>query len=113
MSMWSSIADQIASETGRPFSVRRQRSVGGGCINSAVLLEGKEGLLFVKLNPNAGAEMFAAELAGLREIIDSRTVRAPTPICCGSVITSYSIHYTKLYEGSTVCRSVSKASIQT
>ena len=84
MPMWSSIADQIACETGRPFSVRRQRSVGGGCINSAVLLEGKEGLFFVKLNPSAGAEMFAAELAGLREIIDSRTVRAPSPICCGS-----------------------------
>lgn len=84
MSMWSSIADQIASETGRPFSVRRQRSVGGGCINSAVLLEGKEGMYFVKLNPSAGAEMFAAELAGLREIINSHTVRAPTPICWGN-----------------------------
>jgi protein-ribulosamine 3-kinase len=84
MSMWSSIADQIAAETGRPFSVRRERSVGGGCINSAVVLEGREGQFFVKLNPSAGAEMFAAELAGLREIIDSHTVRAPTPICCGS-----------------------------
>ena len=84
MSMWSSIADQIAAETGRPFNVRRERSVGGGCINSAAVLEGKEGQFFVKVNPNAGAEMFAAELAGLREIIDSHTVRAPTPICCGS-----------------------------
>lgn len=84
MSMWSSIADQIAAETGRPFNVRRERSVGGGCINSAAVLEGKEGQFFVKLNPNAGAEMFAAELAGLHEIIDSHTVRAPTPICCGS-----------------------------
>ena len=84
MSMWSGIADHIASETGRPFSVRRQRSVGGGCINSAVLLEGKEDLFFVKLNPNAGVEMFAAELAGLREIINSHTVRAPAPICYGS-----------------------------
>jgi protein-ribulosamine 3-kinase len=84
MSMWSSIAEQIAAETGRPFNVRRQRSVGGGCISSAAVLEGKEGQFFVKLNPNAGVEMFAAELAGLREIIDSHTVRAPAPICCGS-----------------------------
>lgn len=81
--MWSSIADHIASETGRPFSVRRQRSVGGGCINSAVVLEGKQGQFFVKLNQAARAEMFAAELEGLREILDSRTVPAPAPICCG------------------------------
>ena len=84
MSLWSEIASHIAAETGTSFHVRRQRSVGGGCINSAAILEGSEGQFFVKLNQAAKTEMFSAELEGLREIQQSRTLRVPTPICCGN-----------------------------
>jgi fructosamine-3-kinase len=84
MSLWSEIASHIAAETGTSFHVRRQRSFGGGCINSAAILEGNEGQFFVKLNQAAQIEMFSAELEGLREIQQSHTLRVPTPICCGN-----------------------------
>lgn len=83
MSLSAEIAKHIAAETGAAFHARRQRSVGGGCINSAMILEGNDKQFFVKLNQGAQIEMFAAELEGLREIQQSHTLRAPTPICCG------------------------------
>lgn len=84
MSLWTEIASHITAETGASFHVRRQRSVGGGCINSAAILEGNEGQFFVKLNQAAQIDMFSAELEGLRDLQQSHTLRVPTPICCGN-----------------------------
>lgn len=38
---------------------------------------------FVKLNDASKVAMFEAEAKGLREIVATRTVRAPQPVCCG------------------------------
>ncbi len=83
MPAWEAIASEIGAATGRPFLVRSQRAVGGGCINDAVVLEGDDRRFFVKLNDPGRAEMFAAEFVGLEEILRSRTVRVPAPVCHG------------------------------
>ncbi len=84
MDFWQTVAAAIGSASGRPFTVRGQRAIGGGCINDAYLLEDGGRRYFVKVNEAAGLEMFAAESAGLEEIVRSRTLRAPRPLCHGS-----------------------------
>jgi fructosamine-3-kinase len=80
----AAIAPQIARVTGRPFAVRTQRAVGGGCINSAVVLEGDGQKYFVKWNDDARLPMFEAEADGLRELVQAQAVRVPAPICSGT-----------------------------
>ncbi|MBI5937679.1 MAG: fructosamine kinase family protein [Betaproteobacteria bacterium] len=85
MTAWAEIAEQIGQATGRPFRIRRHDSAGGGCINEAYALHDTEGQrYFVKLNDARKARMFAAEAEGLKDILSSRTLRAPTPICWGA-----------------------------
>lgn len=84
MSLSSSIAAGISEATGSAFTVTAQRRLGGGCINSAMLLEGGEQRYFVKLNDPAAEEMFAAEAEGLRELAQARAIRVPVPICHGA-----------------------------
>ncbi len=83
MSHWEQIAESIARVTGRPFHLRQQRPVGGGCINRAVILEGDRERFFVKLNRAQSIEMFEAELAGLKELAQTKAIRVPQPICVG------------------------------
>lgn len=83
MSIWAGISEQIAVTTGRPFNLERHRSVGGGCINSAYVIEGDGQSYFVKTNRSEGLEMFAAEAAGLEEIAGAEAVRVPKPTCHG------------------------------
>lgn len=83
MPLWKAISQDITRATGLPFEARRQRSLGGGCINSAYLVEDGEQRYFVKTNAADKAAMFAAEAAGLRAILASQTVRAPRVICQG------------------------------
>ncbi len=83
MTLWTKIANQIAAATGKPFVLNAQRSVGGGCINSASKLEGSEQRYFVKLNDASKADMFEAEFAGLREIARADAIRVPRPVCAG------------------------------
>jgi fructosamine-3-kinase len=82
--VWARVTDQISATTGAPFALRQQRAVGGGCINSATVLQDGERRFFVKLNDAALVSMFAAEAEGLKEIARSRTVRVPEPICWGT-----------------------------
>ncbi len=84
MSLWTKIADEIAATTGQPFSARSERSVGGGCINAASVLEGDGRKYFIKLNRASGLEMFAAEAAGLQELSKAHAVRVPRPVCWGA-----------------------------
>jgi len=83
MPLWKALSQHISDATGVPFQVRRQRSVGGGCINRAYVVEDGRQRYFVKTNTLDKAAMFAAEAAGLQTILASRTVRAPQPICHG------------------------------
>ena len=82
---WAAIAQHISTATGTPFTVQSQHSVGGGCINSATILQDGNRRYFVKLNDAARLSMFEAEAEGLKEIAQTRSVRVPLPICSGTV----------------------------
>lgn len=79
----SLLAEQIGAATGRPFRVEHHRPIGGGCINTATVLEGDTHRYFVKFNAASRAAMFEAEAAGLRELADTNALRVPGPICWG------------------------------
>jgi len=84
MSLWTTLSERITTATGRKFVLKDRRSVGGGCINSAYRLQGDDRSYFVKVNNAQGLDMFAAEAAGLQEIIDiAGAPRAPRPVCWG------------------------------
>lgn len=80
---WNDIAENICQATGESFSPIDHRSVGGGSINDAYLLAGKDQKYFVKLNRSGLVDMFEAEAVGLAEMASSHTVRVPQPICHG------------------------------
>ena len=82
-SIWNTISRHISDSTGTQFSIQNRHAVGGGCINTAYVIQGHDVNYFVKLNSTDRREMFAAESAGLNEIVNSHTVRAPLPICFG------------------------------
>jgi len=81
--MWATIAQQISIATGKPFTVRAHRSVAGGCINAATILEDRGSKYFVKRNHASKLDMFKAEAVGLQELARAQTVRVPAPICWG------------------------------
>ena len=80
---WKSIAHHISTVTGTSFSIHKQRSIGGGCINSAFAIQDHNEVYFVKLNDAASIDMFATESAGLEEIARSGAIRVPHPVCYG------------------------------
>jgi fructosamine-3-kinase len=79
----SKISRHISQVTGVPFENVRQRSVGGGCINTTYVLSDDRRQFFVKTNQAALLDMFEAEFAGLNEITQSNTIKAPHPVCFG------------------------------
>ena len=81
--VFNAIAQQIRETTGKAFTLHKVVSVGGGCINSAFLLEGEGVAFFVKINRKEQLPMFEAEATGLHEIAATKTVRVPLPICHG------------------------------
>ncbi|MBU1190566.1 MAG: fructosamine kinase family protein [Gammaproteobacteria bacterium] len=82
MDIWQLIGEDIFNATGIRLRDGRA-SIGGGDINQAVRLQGEGRDFFVKTNTARGLAMFEAEVAGLRELAASNTVRVPEPICCG------------------------------
>ncbi|MGD8592907.1 MAG: fructosamine kinase family protein [Gammaproteobacteria bacterium] len=83
MTAASKISRHISQVTGVPFENVRQRSVGGGCINTTYVLSDDRRQFFVKTNQAALLDMFEAEFAGLNEITQSNTIKAPHPVCFG------------------------------
>jgi fructosamine-3-kinase len=81
---WDAVARHIAATTGTAFAVRSRLDAGGGCINSAAVLEGGGERFFVKHNRADREAMFAAEFAGLEEIRRSGSIRVPEPVCFGT-----------------------------
>ncbi len=82
-SLWTDIAEHIGSATGEKFTGGDHRSIGGGCINTAAVIEDNGRSYFVKLNDAPRLSMFEAEAEGLREIAASDSVRVPQPVCTG------------------------------
>ena len=83
MTLTDNISKHITQTTGKPFKARKQRSVGGGCINQAYVIEDGQSAFFVKTNQADKQDMFKAEAAGLNAILASQSLRAPRPICFG------------------------------
>ena len=88
MSLWSDISLQISDSINKPFNIIKTLPISGGCINQAYCIEDTNCSFFVKLNKIDSLLMFEAEAAGLQEIQNSNTLRAPTPICWGKNKTS-------------------------
>ena len=80
---WQSIEEQIESATCSKFKLVKARPLVGGDINSAYCLQGIDQSYFVKLNRAETTEMFAAESAGLAELMSTCTVRVPNPVVQG------------------------------
>jgi len=78
------LAGSIGAATGEAFELAGRRPVGGGDINQAELLVGRDGRrFFVKLNRADRLAMFEAEADGLAEIAGARAIRVPGPVCSG------------------------------
>ncbi len=85
MPNWTKINQHISEATGQPFSTDSAQTVSGGSINSAYLLNGADGrTFFAKVNSASLVEMFAAEAAGLSEMLATNSIKVPAPICWGS-----------------------------
>lgn len=82
--MWTEIASHISNVTGETFEIKNRRTVSGGCINQGYAVSGDTATYFVKLNQAAYIEMFDAEALGLNQMLDSKTIRVPKPICVGT-----------------------------
>jgi fructosamine-3-kinase len=83
MNTWQIIAEHIMQVTGKPFDPVEPRHVGGGCINTAVRLSDGEQTYFIKLNQASMMEMFEAESEGLQAMMETGTIRVPSPLCNG------------------------------
>ncbi|MCF7989325.1 MAG: fructosamine kinase family protein [Thiohalocapsa sp.] len=83
MNDWQDIAARIAEASGTPFSPKAPQSIGGGCINSAIVLEDGNTRWFVKLNRAALLPMFEAERDGLSAMAETGSIRVPRPLCTG------------------------------
>lgn len=82
--LWLTIDAHISQILGQAFKSVTHTPMGGGCINAAYHVSGSGLDFFVKTNTPGRHEMFAAEAAGLQEIINCGAVRSPTPICHGT-----------------------------
>ena len=79
-----SLAESIGAATGPAFAVASRRAIGGGDINQAEMLVGRDGRrFFVKLNQADRLAMFEAEADGLDEILAADAIRVPRPVCSG------------------------------
>ncbi|MEM9057115.1 MAG: fructosamine kinase family protein [Pseudomonadota bacterium] len=80
---WLALAGQIVAGCGKRIDPASARSVGGGCIHTALAVDSDEGTLFLKLNRADAAETLAAESDGLKTLAASGAVRVPTPFAHG------------------------------
>jgi len=84
MPHWPDLEAAIAAATGEPLGATRRVALSGGCIHRAYRISDHGGRhYFVKLNRGDGAAMFAAEMAGLRELEQAHGPRVPRPLATG------------------------------
>lgn len=82
--MWSEIDAHISQVTGKKFQNEQRRSVGGGCINQGYAVSDSRVTYFVKLNQASQVAMFEAEALGLKQMLETHSIRVPEPICWGT-----------------------------
>lgn len=86
MTDWEAVGRHIGAVTGRTFSPRTHRSVGGGCINNTLILSDGARDYFVKCNDASRLDMFEAEADGLAGLAAAGALRVPEPICWGQTV---------------------------
>jgi len=83
----AALEGSIAAATGEAFEIRSLTPVGGGCIHTALRVEGKSASraarYFAKVNDADRAAMFAAEAEGLAALAESKALRLPRVIAHG------------------------------
>jgi len=82
--VWTNIAADIATATGREVVLEQQGAVGGGCINQAQRIRCGNTDYFVKINSARLVDMFAAEFDGLNELRLCAALHIPAPVCWGN-----------------------------
>lgn len=82
--MWETVEQLISSAIGRRFHIEATNPVAGGCIHNAYRINGEGKSYFVKANRPEFVWMFETEASALDEIIATKTVRVPNPVCWGS-----------------------------
>lgn len=82
--MLPAIAAAISQATAQKFQFAKHTAIGGGCINRAACITGRDGRrFFVKLNTANRHAMFAAEAAGLNAIAGTHAIRVPRVVAHG------------------------------
>lgn len=81
---WKGVEKALSEALGEAFRVEAAQPVGGGCINSAFVLEWARGKVFLKRNRRELLPMFKAEAAGLEEIRGSQSLRVPEVLASGT-----------------------------
>ncbi|MBK1988005.1 fructosamine kinase family protein [Sphaerospermopsis aphanizomenoides BCCUSP55] len=82
--MWQEIDNHISQVTNQKFKTSQYSSVSGGCINQGYAISNGKSTYFVKLNQASQGEMFAAEMLGLQQMYNTKTIRVPQPLCWGT-----------------------------
>jgi fructosamine-3-kinase len=82
--VWTNIAADIATATGREVVLEQQGAVSGGCINQAQRVRCGKTDYFVKINSARRVDMFAAEFDGLNELRLCAALHSPAPVCWGN-----------------------------
>lgn len=86
-SLAARLAADVARATGQEFHLDRSPPVGGGCIHTALCLEGHgpsgDRRYFAKANETASAAMFAAEADGLGALREAGALRVPAVVSIG------------------------------
>ena len=82
--IWTEVDNHISRVTGEIFHSSQRRSVSGGCINQGYAVSDGRLTYFVKLNQVSQVAMFEAEMLGLRQMFDTKTIRVPQPLCWGT-----------------------------
>ncbi len=83
---WAALQQCLHAQGETGFSADSVRSVAGGSINQAYVVEGDGRSYFVKLNAAGLGDMFAAEAEGLRELAAARAIRVPRVIGWGECV---------------------------
>ncbi len=88
------------SSGGRGVKVAQYRSVGGGCISNAHIIQLEDARkFFLKSNTLQLKPMFDAELLALDELAKSQTIKVPRPLVVGQTATQSFILMQPVNEG--------------
>ncbi len=74
---WAHIGEAFGESLGQKLRIEHTVATAGGSINRAYRLDTSAGRYFIKLNSTQYGDMFAAEAAGLSEILNSHSLKVP------------------------------------